>query len=54
MILADNLPILHCPRCDNVMRLVRTVPRLGGLLDLLFVACSSCDEVQVKEDRHVA
>jgi hypothetical protein len=31
MILADNLPILRCPSCGGSMKLVRTVPRLGGL-----------------------
>jgi hypothetical protein len=49
MILADNLPILRCPSCGGVMKLVRSVPRLGTLPDLLVVACSSCEEVQVKE-----
>jgi hypothetical protein len=54
MILADNLPILRCPSCGGVMKLVRTVPRLGGLTDLLVVTCSSCNEVQVNEDRRAA
>jgi hypothetical protein len=54
MILADNLPILRCPSCGDVMKLVRTVPRLGGLPDLVVLACSTCNEVEVKEERRAA
>ena len=31
------------------MKLVRSVPRLGGLPDLHFVACPSCNETEVKD-----
>jgi hypothetical protein len=51
MILADNLPILRCLCCGNVMKMVRTVPRLGELPGLLVFACSACNEVEVKEER---
>jgi hypothetical protein len=54
MILADNLPILRCPSCGGSMKLVRTVPRLGRLPDLLVVVCSSCTEVDVKEVNRAA
>src|SRR5258708_3602139 len=54
MVLADNLPILRCPSCGGAMKLIRSVPRPEGLADLLFVACSSCNEVDVKEEKRVA
>ena len=53
MVLADNLPILRCSACGNIMRLVRTVPRPGEA-DLRVVICSSCNEVEVKEEKRVA
>ena len=49
MVLSDNLPIQRCPSCGNIMKLVRSVPRLGGLPDLHFVACPSCNETEVKD-----
>jgi hypothetical protein len=54
MVLSDNLPILRCLCCGNIMKLVRTVPRVGGLPSLVVVACSSCNEVEVKEERRAA
>jgi hypothetical protein len=54
MILADNLPILRCPSCGGAMKLIRGVPRPEGLPDLLVVACLSCNEVEVKEEKRVA
>jgi hypothetical protein len=54
MVLTDNLPILRCLCCGNIMKLVRTVPRVGGLPSLVVVACSSCNEVEVKEERRAA
>jgi hypothetical protein len=54
MVLADNLPILRCLCCGDMMRLVRTVPRVGGLPALFVIACSSCSEVEVKEERSAA
>jgi hypothetical protein len=54
MVLADNLPILRCPSCGGAMKLIRSVPRPEGLPDLLVVACSSCNEVEVKEEKRVA
>ena len=54
MVLPDNLPILCCRSCGGIMKLVRTVPRLGGLPELHFVSCSSCNDVEVKEETRVA
>jgi hypothetical protein len=54
MILADNLPILRCPSCSDAMKLIRSVPRPDGLPDLLVVACQSCNEVEVREEKRVA
>jgi hypothetical protein len=53
-IVIDNFPLLRCPACGNVMKLVRNVPRSGGLPDLAVFACPSCSEVETKEDRRSA
>jgi hypothetical protein len=54
MVLADNLPILRCLCCGDIMKLVRTVPGTGGLPDLVVLACLACNEVEVKEERRAA
>jgi hypothetical protein len=54
MILADNLAILRCPACGGMMKLVRSVPRPEGLPPLIVMSCTSCNEVEVKEERRVA
>jgi hypothetical protein len=54
MVLADNLPILRCLCCGDIMKLVRVVPGVGGLPGLVVVACSACNEVEVKEERRAA
>jgi len=54
MVLPDNLPILRCLCCGSIMKLVRTVPRVGGLPALFVIACSACNEVEVKEERRAA
>jgi hypothetical protein len=63
MMVSDNLPILRCPSCGNMMKLLRTVPRLdqrgpdpqgGGLPDLLVFLCPSCNEIETKEDNKAA
>jgi hypothetical protein len=52
--IADNLPILVCPACGQAMRLLRTVPRLGGLPALLVLVCPSCNEVETRDDKRAA
>jgi hypothetical protein len=54
MILADNLAILRCPSCGGMMKLLRSVPRPEGLPPLLVISCTSCNEVEVKEEKRVA
>jgi len=54
MILPDNLPILRCVCCGEVMKLIRTVPSIGGLQGLVVLACLACNEVEVKEERRAA
>jgi hypothetical protein len=54
MTLADNLPILRCPSCGGAMKPIRSVPRPERLPELLVVACPSCNEVEVKEEKRVA
>jgi hypothetical protein len=51
MMLADNLPICRCLCCGDIMKLVRAVPTVGGLPGLLVLACSACNEVEVKEQQ---
>ena len=54
MILPDNLPILRCLCCGEVMKRIRTVPSIGGLPGLVVLACLACNEVEVKEERRAA
>jgi hypothetical protein len=54
MVLADNLPISRCLCCGDMMKLVRTVPRVQGLPGLVVVACAACNEVEVKEEQRAA
>jgi hypothetical protein len=54
MVLPDNLPILRCLCCGNMMKLVRAVPRGGGLPALFVIACPACNEVEVKEEQRAA
>jgi hypothetical protein len=48
-IVADNLALLRCSSCGNVMKLLRAVPRLGGLPELVVLVCPSCNEIETKE-----
>jgi len=50
MIVPDNQPILRCPSCGNMMKVVRKVPRLGAKPDLVVFACLSCNEVETREN----
>jgi hypothetical protein len=54
MVLADNLAILRCPACGGMMKLVRSVPRPQGLSPLNVLSCTSCNEVEVREEKRVA
>jgi Family of unknown function (DUF6455) len=38
-----------CPRCGHLMRLARTVPKLGVLPELFVFRCPSCNEVETKQ-----
>ncbi len=49
MVLPDNLPFSRCPSCGGIMKQLRRVQRPGGHPDLSFVACTSCNEAEVKE-----
>jgi hypothetical protein len=53
MILPDNLPILCCPSCGGIMKQLRVIPRPGSP-NLQVVACLSCNEVQVLEEKRAA
>jgi predicted RNA-binding Zn-ribbon protein involved in translation (DUF1610 family) len=52
--LTDNLPILVCPACGQATKLLRTVPRVGGLPALLVFVCPACNEVETREDKRAA
>ncbi len=39
-VLRDNTP--SCPNCGKPMRLVRTIPGIGGLPELYTFSCREC------------
>jgi hypothetical protein len=38
-----------CPCCRDQMRLVRTIPKLGGMPALLIFLCARCQHVETIE-----
>src|SRR5580704_5389509 len=34
-----------CPQCEGAMKIIRTVPKEGKLLELLTIQCLACDHV---------
>ena len=48
-IVPNSPPPLACLSCGDGMELVRTIPRLGVLPELLVFHCPSCKEVDAKE-----
>jgi predicted RNA-binding Zn-ribbon protein involved in translation (DUF1610 family) len=48
---SDILPAVICIRCGQVMRLTRTIPRLGIIPQLDVFVCPDCGEVRAKEAR---
>ena len=38
-----------CERCDHAMKLVRTIPKLGGLPQLDVYRCDECGAVKTLE-----
>jgi hypothetical protein len=42
----DNPMILTCPRCGKPMALIRTIPRLGSLPELLVFYCAKCQHAE--------
>jgi hypothetical protein len=49
MMLDRHIAPAICPRCGGPMKLVRSVPRLGGLPELRAFSCSACGEVETQE-----
>lgn len=39
----------NCERCDCAMKLVRTIPKLGGLPQLNVYRCAECGAVKTVE-----
>jgi hypothetical protein len=51
---SDNLPLIVCDQCGDVMKLIRTVPEHGALPELHVFVCPSCGDVQTKGGRRRA
>jgi hypothetical protein len=47
-------PVVCCPRCEDAMRLVRTIPKLGALPDLRVYLCERCSYVETVEAERAA
>jgi hypothetical protein len=45
----DNTLTLVCLSCGDAMDLVRTIPKLGVLPELIVFHCPSCKDVDTKE-----
>ena len=43
-----------CPDCEKPMKLVRTIPKLGGLCALVVFYCAPCNHVETKEQEQAA
>jgi hypothetical protein len=43
-----------CPCCRDPMRLVRTIPKLGGLPELRVFLCERCSHVETIEQERAA
>jgi hypothetical protein len=46
----EHPELCACDRCDRPMKLISSVPKLGGLSELLVFYCGDCDEVIGKSD----
>jgi hypothetical protein len=44
----------HCPRCEQAMMLVRSIPEHGPLPELLVFQCPACDEGEATEEKRAA
>jgi uncharacterized Zn finger protein (UPF0148 family) len=50
----ENAPTIVCPSCGHVMKLVRAIPRLAALPEVLLFSCPSCNQVETKEAKRVS
>ena len=50
----DQATVTRCPRCRERMRLVRTIPKLGGLPALEVFLCERCSHVETIEQDQAA
>jgi hypothetical protein len=58
---AQSSPILSdapapslCPDCREPMKLVKTIPRLGGLPEIFVFYCSRCKQAETKVQEQTA
>jgi hypothetical protein len=42
--MAPEMPITNCPTCDQPMKAVRTLPKIGEAPALLVLFCSKCND----------
>jgi hypothetical protein len=48
--MADDQPALPlCPECREPMKLIRTIPKLGGMRQLSSYYCAPCGVAETKE-----
>jgi hypothetical protein len=46
--MSSDAPISLCPDCREAMKLVKTIPRLGGLPEIIVFYCSRCKQAETK------
>jgi hypothetical protein len=46
----EHIASCACRQCNRPMKLINSVPRLGGLPELLVFYCGDCDEVNGRSE----
>ena len=46
----EHIAVCACEQCNRPMKLINSVPRLGGLPELLVYYCGVCDEVNGRSE----
>ena len=49
--MVDQPTIPLCPECCEPMKLVRTIPKLGGMPELFSFFCAPCGVAETKEQK---
>jgi hypothetical protein len=45
-----QVAVCACERCNRPMKLINSVPKLGGLPELLVFYCRTCDDANGKSE----